>query len=236
MSNELEGLRCPACNSPCRLSFTIADKERTDWVFCSCGSIFHQKEIDLSYYNKEWLDVYLKWKSIKERYEYIERVYFNLVGELTYGRKFLDVGFGADYHINNLRENGWIATGIDIIKNDHLNGNFEEYDFKDKTFDFIFMGNVLGGFKDPIKSIYKAKELLNDNGLIMIMDADAELVYQRGMWNFGNWNAKERWLIFSERQIKKVLETFGFKVIVSHKNTEERFMNWNTFNLIAQKT
>jgi hypothetical protein len=56
------------------------------------------------------------------------------------------------------------------------------------------------------------------------------------MFNFGNWDSKTKWLFFSERQIKRVLDILGFKIVLCHKNLEQRFMAWNTYHLIAQRS
>lgn len=231
----LEGVKCPACSEECKLSFVIADEEKTDWIFCSCGSIFHQRLIDKGYFNQDYISRLREWKSIQYRYEYLERVYLPIIEELTYGRRFLDVGMGCNYHVKNMIERGWIASGIDLIPNDQITGDFETHDFKNEKYDFILMGQVLDSFHSPLKAIYKAKELLLKDGLLMITSADAELVYKIGMWNFGNWNAKERWIIFSETQMTRILDMMGFNVILSHKNLSHRFMAWNTFHMIAQK-
>lgn len=231
----LEGIKCPACQTECKLSFTIADVDKTDWIFCSCGTIFHQKAIEHSHFNQDYLNKYKQFKGMRDRFEYLERVYIPLIEELTYGRRFLDVGFGVDYHLHSLSERGWIVNGIDLIDNSYITGDFETHNFKKEKFDFILMGNVLEGFKDPIKALYKAKELLNPRGLLLLISPDAELVYKVGMWEFGNWNPHEKWIMFSEKQLKKILTMLNFNVIMSHKNTEQRFVGWNHCHVICQK-
>ncbi len=94
----VEGISCPACNEPVKLSFTIADEEKTEWIFCSCGSVFHQKKIDKAHFDDKFIKFYKEYRSVQERYEYLERVYLPLIEEMTYGRRFLDVGFGLPYH------------------------------------------------------------------------------------------------------------------------------------------
>lgn len=230
-----EGVKCPACNAECKLSFEIADGESTNWVFCSCGSVFHQKAIDKAYFNEEYLNKYKDFNGIEHRYEYFERVYLPIIEELTYGRRFLDVGFGCDYHIKNLQERGWITSGIDLVSNYHLIGDFETHNFKNEKYDFILMGQVLESFKDPLAAIYKAKELLLPRGILAIVTPDAELIYKIGMWEFGNWNAKEKWVMFSESQLKNIVDKMGFNVVLSHKNTEQRFVGWNHVHILAQK-
>lgn len=231
----MEGLKCPACNAKVKLSFTIADMDRSDWIFCSCGSVFHQKQLDKEYWKREYAPKYREWKCLRERYAYIERVYLPIVEELTLLRRFLDVGFGAEYHIQNMENRGWLTQGIDIVDNDYITADFEEHDFGLDRFDFIKMGNVIGCFKEPLKGLYKAKELLNDKGLVLIMAPDAELIYQKGMFDWGNWQWQENWIVFSERQMLKILDVMGFDVIVRHKQTSKRFISWNYFHILAQK-
>lgn len=228
-------LKCPACNSDVKLSFTINDKEKTEWIFCACGTVFHQKKIDKAYFNEEYNANYSDYKALKERYEYMDEVYLPIIRELTNGRRYLDIGYGVDYHINNLKADGWITDGIELCRNGYIKGDFEKHNFKKNKYDYILMGQVLGSFHNPLGALLKAKDLLNPNGVLFIVSPDAELIYNKGIFDFGNWNPKERWIIFSETQLKKTLETLGFKVILARKDIEKRFIGWNHMHLIAQK-
>jgi len=231
----MEGLKCPACQAPVKLSYVIADKDRTTWCFCKCGSVFHQKKLEQDYWIKEYHPKYKDWKGIKERYEYIERIYLPIAEELTYGRSFLDVGFGLDFHICNLAKRGWRTTGIDLYVDGYIKDDFETYDFKDDKFDLINMGNVLGAFKEPIRAIYKAWNLLKSDGFLLIMSPDGEFIYEKGMFGFGNWQWEENWVIFSHRQLLKILESLNFDIILKHKNTQKRMLGWNYHHTLAQK-
>ena len=227
---------CPACSSECKLSFTISDNAQTDWVFCKCGTIFQTKFNDKKHFNEEYLKKYTDYKALKSRADYFMRLYLPLVRELTYGRRFLDVGNGFDYNVDSLTEDGWIAEGIDIVPGvGAITADFETHDFKGAKYDFILMGRVLESMHNPIKSLVKAKELLNPGGVLAIVTPDAELVYEKGMFDFGNWNPDDKWVIFSEKQLRKILESLGFKVILSKKDTERRGIGWNHAHFIAQK-
>ena len=235
MPSTLEEVKCPACGSECKLSFTIADEARTDWVFCLCRTIFKLDKTDKAHFDEAYLKRYTDYKALPARYDYFMRLYLPLVRELTYGRRFLDVGHGVDYQIRALEADGWIAEGIDLMPNEWIEGDFEKHDFKVKQYDFILMGRVLEAMHNPIKALLKAKELLSLGGVLAITTPDAELVYQKGMFEFGNWNPEDKWIIFGETQLKKILETLGFKVILSRKDTERRGVGWNHFHIIAQK-
>ena len=97
-------IKCPACMSPCKLSFDIADVEKTEWVFCKCRCVFHQKRVDKAIFNEEYHKKVTEFKALPERCDYIMRQYLPIVRELTYGRKFLDIGHGFDHYINNLKK------------------------------------------------------------------------------------------------------------------------------------
>lgn len=228
---------CPACASECKLSFQVADEKATDWVFCKCGTIFQcDKKTDKKHFNLEYLTKYTDYKELKARAEYFMRVYLPMVRELTYGRRFLDVGNAFDYNVNYLSDDGWVTESIDLIAEaGGLTGDFEKHDFKNKRYDFILMGRVLEAFENPIRALLKAKELLLPKGVIAIVTPDAEIVYEKGMFEFGNWNPDDKWIIFSETQLGKILTTLGFKVIMSRKDTERRGIGWNHVHIIAQK-
>lgn len=227
---------CPACSVECKLSFTISDEAHTDWVFCKCGTIFQTKKNDKAHFDEAYLKKYTDYKALQDRADYFMRLYLPLVRELTYGRRFLDVGHAFEHNIKALEADGWIAEGIDLIPGaGQITGDFETHDFKNKRYNFILMGRVLESMENPIRALLKAKDLLMVNGVLAIVTPDAELVYQKGMFEFGNWNPEDKWIIFSEEQLKKILVTLGFKVIVSKKDTERRGIGWNHMHIIAQK-
>lgn len=228
-------IRCPACMTECKLSFSIADEKRTEWIFCKCGCVFHQGRVDKAIFNEEYHKKVTEFKALPERCEYIMRQYLPIVRELTYGRKFLDVGHGFDSFIEPLKKDGWIVDGIDLMAHGYIVGDFETYNFKTK-YDFILMSRVLESFHNPIKALYKAKELLNKNGVLLIITPDAELIYEKGMFDFGNWNPNDKSIIFSESQLRKILETLQFKVILCRKDTERRGLGWNHVHFLVQRT
>lgn len=235
MQQPVDKITCPACSAECKLCFNIADTAKTDWVFCKCGTIFQTDKTDKKNFDIEYIKKYTDYKALPERADYLRRLYLPLVRELTYGRHFLDVGCSFDHHVRALAEDGWIAEGMDLVEGFDIKGDFETYDFKNKRYDFILMGRVLESMHNPLRALLKAKELLAEEGVILIVTPDAELVYQKGMFEYGNWDPRDKWVMFSESQLKKILETLGFKVIMSRKDVEHRCIGWNHAHLIAQK-
>ena len=236
-TKKVRDIYCPACNALISNSFTVEEVNdiKTDWMWCVCGCIFHKNGVKREVFNEDYKKQISEFKMVEDRYKLISRTYAPIVEELTYGRKFLDVGFTLPYLIEDMKERGWVSEGIDLIKNDYITGDFEEHKFTEK-YDFIFMGHVSASFNNPLKALYKAHEMLKPSGVLMVMGIDAEAVWLSGMSAFGHWQSKEKWLFFSERQFIKVIERLGYEVILRKKNFVKRWLAWNTYHVICQKS
>lgn len=231
--------RCPVCHSVVLTTYLTpyGKDKKVRWFHCLCGCVFHiEPKIEpISYYTKSYKEAVIKLKGIKDRYAYFDRLYIPIIEEITYGRRFLDVGFGLEHRIENLKKRGWLAEGIDIIDSDYIKGDFEFYDFKEKVYDFIFMGHILETFTDPVKMLKKAWSLLKPTGVLMITTPDTEIIHQTGTKDWGYWERNENYVLFSERQLKKSVMQVGFDIVLCHKNYESRFAHWHDTHMILQK-
>ena len=228
-------IKCPVCRRQISVKYRIGwDGEVVDWFHCFCGTVFHTRGIDKSYFNEAYLKKWQEMKEVEERFEYLTRTYLPLIEDLTYGRKFLDVGFTLPIHIKNLAKRGWITTGIDLIKNDYITGDFEEYKFPDK-FDFILFGHCLESFNRPFEAIKKAYDLLNNYGVLMITTPNPEIILMTGLREFGHWNYKEKWIFISKHKLKEMVCKVGFKWVLARRNISQRYVSWNDLHLILQK-
>jgi len=232
-------IRCKICD---RLIFYNYRVGQDMWYHCACGCVFNNKQIDKKeVFNEEYKIEYDKLKGIKDRYSYYIRTYMNFIEEKTYGRKFLDVGFCLDYNILEMRERGWLATGIDLIKNPYITGDFEHYDFGKERFDLIFMADVLQCLDNPVKAIYKAYSLLQPRGMLFIVTPNTDLLYEEIVSSWEHWNIKENRQLLSEQNLLDILArvdkemTGRFKVILKHNTESKRFISWNNIHIIAQK-
>ena len=194
-------------------------------------------------------------KQAKERYEYLSRLYSPLIEELTYGRMMLEVGYCVPYLLKHMEERGWLTWAIDINKTltgkgNLYNGDFNTYDFsitapaiKDITgeeklkrkFDLIWMGHVLEHMEDPLKTLNKAYDLLDEKGILFISTPDIEFIYKTGVTGWPHFKKKEHYILWSERALHRELERQGFKVIMSRRNFCSRFMSWYDLHVIAQR-
>ena len=237
-------IRCKICERLVYYKFQIKGKDGLEsmWLHCSCGCMFNLLEVDKKeVFNEEYKKTYEGLKSIKDRFNYYIRTYIPLIEELTYGRKFLDVGFCLDYNILKMRERGWLATGIDLIKSPYITGDFENHGFGRERFDLIWFGDVLQCFNEPVKAIYKAYNLLQPRGLLFICTPNTDLLLENIVLDWGHWDMQENRCFFSEEGLLNVLaradrDVSGkFNVIMKHSTVSKRFISWNNIHLLAQK-
>lgn len=233
----MEQAKCPICRKEVIYKYKIYDgdgKTFTEWFHCACGSMFHLKPIIKEYFNENYLSKYKNMLDVEYRFEYFFRVYAPLIEDLTYGRKFLDVGFTLPYAMKYMEKRGWISKGIDLIPNDYITGDFETYDFNEK-FDLIHFGHCLESFNDITGAINKAYDLLNKDGLLVITHPNPKLLFELGIKEFGHWDWREEWLFVDKQELIKLCKVLGFKVILKRTNYGQRYVEWNDTHLILQK-
>jgi len=237
--------RCPLCESLIFQQFTLTGAKETqcNWFFCRCGYMFHEQaykpeEVFTEAYQK---DMYQR-KFIETRYDYLVRMYAPILEEQTYGRRMLDVGCCLDILVQKFRDRGWLATGIDLIPNPFITGDFETYDFENQRFDLVWLGDVIQCFKDPIAAIYKAYDLLTPHGLMVIITPNTDLLWHDKISAFGHWDMKTQKQFINERILREVFvkadASFKSRMQVLYSNPtvqSQRFATWNTMHMILQK-
>ncbi len=229
-------IKCPICKRRISVKYKVDNAgEIVEWYHCFCGTIFHNKGINKNYFDKAYQEKWMQMKEVEKRFDYLMRTYLPFIEDLTYGRKFLDVGFTLPYHIKLLARRGWITTGIDLIENEYIKGDFEKFDFKANKFDFILFGHCLESFIKPVEAIEKAYNLLNPQGILMITTPNPELIFLDGLKEFGHWMHKEKWIFISKEQLKKMICKIGFKWVLGRRNISQRYIVWNDIHVILQK-
>ena len=215
---------------------------KTQWFQCRCGCFFHCERRDTGkIWCKEYRDklanaVKRDVKRYPQRVDYLIRMYMHLIEELTYGRQFLDVGFTIPSFIDKMKERGWISTGIDLIPNDYLTGDFITYDFGINRFSFILMNDVLQCFDDPIAALQKAYNLLIPTGVLLVLTPDTEILPMlHHPSEFGHFGPVVHRCLFSRRQLIKSVEKIGFDRIMDWQNIGYRLFTSNEIHLMLQK-
>lgn len=97
----------------------------------------------------------------------------------------LEIGVGTGVHLLNFDKLGYQVTGIEpdpvsteflnkTLKNGRcINGYIEDLNFE-KKFDVIFLYHVIEHIEHPISMLEKCKDILKDNGVIIIAVPDCE--------------------------------------------------------------
>jgi SAM-dependent methyltransferase len=232
---EQLGEYCPICDEPVATKYVVKEQNlKIPWKYCGCGTCY-SAPVDKSFFTPEYQSEFKKQKAIQRSMEYSVKVYAPLIEEMIYGRKFLDIGFCADYRIQAMKARGWVSTGIDLIDNDYIKGDFETFDFGNLTFDLLWMGNVLECFDNPLNALLKAWDLLRPRGILYLSAADTEQIFYLGHQSWGKWHSKEHYIYFAERKLKDELKRMGFDIVLSWKVFSRRFPSWNDTHIIAQK-
>ena len=237
-SKQINPRFCPICNMPLLMNFAITDcfGKDTLWYLCKCGCFVNaEKQVNKSFYTSLYKDVYNSLKQVKERVAYFMDRYINLIEEMTYGRKFLDVGFTDTHYMDYMTDRGWIVDGIDLIENKYITGDFETHDFKNKRYDCIYMGQVLECFNDPVGMLKKAYGLLRQEGVLLICTPCADLAFHSGIKYFGHWNGSANQIYFSTRTLLDTLHKIGYNVVVQYEHIGQRTLNWNVIHVIARR-
>ncbi len=133
---------------------------------------------------------------------------------------FLDIGCSAGFILNEARERGFEAYGVDIsplglkhakevIKLNVFEGYLEQAGFSDDFFDVITLYNLIEHIPDPTQFLKEIARIAKYGALIEIWTPD-----------IGHWNAKlkrERWknifpehlYYFTKETMQKMLEKSG---------------------------
>ncbi len=238
-SKNKEPRLCPICGLPLIINYPILDcyNNDTNWFLCKCGCIVNlNKRVDKTFFNEEYRKVYQSLKQVKERNKYFMDMYLPLIEEMTYGRKFLDIGFCEPYNIDMLTEKGWISTGIDLMDNKYIKADFEDYTPEPyENYDFIYMGGILESFNFPVQALEKSYKLLRNEGCLLVTTPCADSIFISGIKKFGHWNGKSALMFFSKRKILEILEKIGYNIVVVRENYGQRFLNWNNLHILVQK-
>jgi 2-polyprenyl-3-methyl-5-hydroxy-6-metoxy-1,4-benzoquinol methylase len=105
--------------------------------------------------------------------------YLDFVAAHTRGKSLLDVGTGSGLLPHLARTNGYEVEGTDLSKHVSDNvpakagfpihhGTLEEIEFT-RTYDIITMLHVLEHTNNPLATLQRCKELLNDGGYLIVV-------------------------------------------------------------------
>lgn len=162
---------------------------------------------------------------IKPRYSL--RIYseiFNKCRNLTQGKEYLEIGIGAGEMLAAAMEMGYNVDAVEICREDCekvasvLGIDIKWCDFlkfeTNKKYDVIVMGDVLEHISEPVKALQKAKELLNENGVLWLSTPNYNSGFSRLMkFKDAMLNQKNHFTYFSYETLLPILHQVGLDVV-----------------------
>jgi len=161
-------------------------------------------------------------KSVFQRFLALIQLYAPQKGSL------LDIGTASGYFLELARHNGWEASGLEISEYAAeiaqkkglrvKNGTLLTSNLEKNSFDAITLWDVFEHFQDPVENIKIIAESLRPEGIIAINSPDFNSLFARIMGK--NWHSlipPEHIYYFNPANTKKLLEKYGFKIILSTK-------------------
>jgi SAM-dependent methyltransferase len=147
-----------------------------------------------------------------------------LAGEVGPGR-LLDVGAAAGFFMDEARQRGWDARGIDVSPEmsawgrEHLGldlatGLFQSSGYAAGSFDAVTMWDYIEHSIDPASDFQKASEVLRPGGILMLSTGDAASVVARisgRRWHL--LTPRHHNFFFTPGTLKRYLAESGFELL-----------------------
>lgn len=196
--DQFENVACYQCSSTNQQPLVVAGEDLTGkpgrftFVTCSnCGLSYQHPRLKLEYIGAYYDDEYIAhrkksdWGPLTPLYEWAmgkhDREKLALVrsyAPLTADSRVLDVGCGAGTFLTQIRAaSGATVSGVDFKDLTHLpgfdqidfhHGLFYQQSFTGRRFDIITMWHFLEHDYDPVRTLHHARDLLADDGRLLI--------------------------------------------------------------------
>jgi predicted SAM-dependent methyltransferase len=190
----------------------ITFHERLEWVRCSCGCVYQFEPVNVDP-SEEYLESLTQKKFLESSTIYPVTTYFPLIEEMTFGRRLLSEN---EVFNKEAERRGWVINDKSKKRDCIIS-----YHQLDKT----------GYFREELERLH---DLLEPSGVLFLAVPDAEYIDSLGVVNFGHW-FRDNKIIFSRREMCRLLEQAGFEVILARANNSSRFVKNNDMHIIAQR-
>lgn len=159
--------------------------------------------------------------------------------------RVLDVGSAAGYFLATLKEIGWECHGIELSEymaqrsrelfglEDVRSGSILDAAYPAKHFDVISFWDVIEHLENPLPHLQKARELLADDGILVIETQNVASAFARLMgrrWH--HYKMAEHLLHFSPKTLRALLARAGFTVL---ENSARRGGKRISFDFLVER-
>lgn len=211
--------------------------------FCNCHNIFFTdwSNMDKEEYDDAYMERYNEADVKIACRRYIEEYIFFIKENFESRKlgKFLEIGAPNDSILDVAKENGWMPTGLDLIKRNSkhlfLNVDFENWVTSDR-YDIIWASHIFEHFKDPIGMLKKCTEFLVDGGILFVAMPDPWFVdWSNNPYEWIHWHIREHHILWDLDSFCDVMENCGFKIIKKHRNTSYNFLCSGDSHILGKK-
>jgi SAM-dependent methyltransferase len=220
-------MECPLCYSPSSFAFpakgiNVLDCNECDHRFAQIegNETFVEEVYDDSYFNGGGAG-YANYTVDARLLVHRGRMYADKISKYTEPGTMIDVGAACGYILKGFTDKGWSGIGLEPnlsmarqarerLNLTVLQGTLESC-FSIPAFDLLTMIQVIGHFYDPVKAFEKARDLLNDDGLILIEGWNRESISARAFgrrWHEYSPPSVLQW--FSPKSLTRLLDGLGF--------------------------
>jgi SAM-dependent methyltransferase len=151
--------------------------------------------------------------------------YLNGITQFKNQGRLLDVGCATGLFMLEAQKKNFKVNGIDVSKyaidiakqrfgKNVTQTSFEKANIRKNTYDVITLFDVIEHVSDPRKVLKKIKNILNENGLLVINTGDTDSLMaklQGKNWHF--FIPPQHFFYFSQRNLTTLLVELGFKVV-----------------------
>jgi SAM-dependent methyltransferase len=238
---------CPICSSPSLrrkpFKYVFHASELRGWSCDRCGIIFLHPQPTAEELKQLYSAEYFEGGDFRCGHEegYSDPATLEKMADpgllivikgMTTGRRFLEIGCAGGAFLNTARELGFEVQGVELSEDacriaqetfglQVFAGELVNARFPDRSFDVVFMGDVIEHLPDPIATLREVKRLLDSKGmLVMGLPSQTNNLFSRiGFFVFGMLGKSATVALppyhlfeYRPRSLRFLLELCGFHI------------------------
>jgi len=141
------------------------------------------------------------------------------------GDRILDIGCGSGAVLREIC-NCYECTGVEISADlatetrklgvEVIVGDFFNIDFKERRFDGITMVSLLEHLPNPVESLQKCYDLIEDNGVLLLKTVNHEGLNRRILGSrWSGYRPPDHMVYFGPDNLKIILYKIGFSRVIT---------------------
>lgn len=232
-------MHCPVCESiNLQLKFPLT-KENKIYRCLNCTTQFLFPQLDDESLNKLYSESYYKAWGLKGQEDNgpLKKMKIatfdlrlNLIQKYKPNGKILDVGCATGYFLEAAQKRGFECSGVEfseyssnIAKQKFGNstifhGTIEDCGFREKDFDVIAMSDLIEHVRNPLQTLKKAKALLKEDGIIMIITPNTDSLSNKLMKRRWTHYKPEHFFYFNKHSMNHLAHMLGLNLMYTENS------------------